>query len=63
VCEGQNVWKGCVYTSVVESLSLAFVSDCGFVEECVGKCVEMHSYGRKSHHSENTNIHRKIMLK
>jgi len=56
--EGQYVWKGCMYNSLVESLSLALVSDNGIVEECMGKCVEMHSYGRESDHSENINIER-----
>jgi hypothetical protein len=46
---------------VVESLILAMVSDCGIVEECVGKCIEMHSSGRESDHLENINIDRKIM--
>jgi hypothetical protein len=47
-----------MYSSLVESLSLALVRDCGIVEECMEKCVEMHSYGRESDHSENINIDR-----
>jgi hypothetical protein len=47
-----------MYSSLVESLSLALVSDCGIAEECMGKCVEMHIYGRESDHSENIYIER-----
>jgi len=52
-----------MYSSLVESLSMAIVSDCGIVEECIGKCIEVHSYGRESDHSENINVDRNIMLK
>lgn len=54
--EGQYVWKGSMCSSLVESLSLALVSDCGIVEECMGKCVEMHSYGRKYQHRWKDNV-------
>ena len=52
-----------MYSSLVESLSLVLVSDCGQVEECMGKYVEVHSYGRDSDHSGNLNIDEMIMLK